>query len=113
MTAVTCRPPSRVRVQITLIGPAYPWRGGIPLPTTELAHRLPTPGHAVQLRTWTSQGPASLLPAERHPLPVPEAEVFPAVREPLSWRNPVHWWRSGRRSAAASELVVLIFYATV
>lgn len=100
-------------MRITLIGPAFPWRGGLPLLTNELAHRLTTSGHDVQVRTWTAQGPARLLPAQRHPLSIPEAEVHPVVHEPLSWRNPVHWWRTGRRSAAASDAVVLIFYTTI
>ena len=100
-------------MRFTLIGPAFPWRGGIPLLTTDLAHRLTAAGHAVQLRTWTRQGPPRLLPAQRHPLSSPEAGVYPTVQEPLSWRNPVQWWRAGRRSAAASEVIILIFYTTL
>lgn len=100
-------------MRITLIGPAFPWRGGIPLLTNELAHRLTAGGHTVRVRTWSRQGPARLLPAQRHPLAVPETAAHPTVREPLSWRNPLHWWRTGRRAAAASDLVVLVFYATV
>jgi D-inositol-3-phosphate glycosyltransferase len=97
-------------VRVTLIGPAFPWRGGIPLLTNELAHRLAACGHTVHVRTWTRQGPARLLPAEVHPLATPEAEVFPTVREPLSWRNPRDWGRTGRRAAAESDVVVLIYY---
>lgn len=97
-------------MRVTLIGPAFPWRGGIPLLTNELAHRLAACGHTVHVRTWTRQGPARLLPAELHPLATPEAEVYPTVREPLSWRNPLHWGRIGRRAAAASDVVVLIYY---
>jgi glycosyltransferase involved in cell wall biosynthesis len=100
-------------VHITLIGPAFPWRGGLPLLTSELAHHLEADGHTVEIRTWTRQGPARLLPAQRHPLKTPEARVYPVVQEPLSWRNPLHWWRTGKRSAAASDVVVLIFYTTI
>jgi glycosyltransferase involved in cell wall biosynthesis len=104
------RDPRSQPVRVTLIGPAYPWRGGLPLLTNELAHRLTACGHTVRVRTWTRQGPARLLPAEHHPLATPEAEVYPTVREPLSWRNPLHWARTGREAAAASDLVVLIYY---
>ncbi len=97
-------------MRITLIGPAFPWRGGIPLLTNELAHRLAACGHTVHVRTWTRQGPAKLLPAELRPLATPEAEVYPTVQEPLSWRNPLHWGRTGRRAAAASDVVVLLYY---
>jgi glycosyltransferase involved in cell wall biosynthesis len=97
-------------VRITLIGPAFPWRGGIPLLTNELAHRLTACGHTVRIRTWTRQGPARLLPAQLHPLATPEAELFPTIREPLSWRNPAHWRRTGRRAGATSDVVVLVYY---
>ncbi|MHA6620002.1 glycosyltransferase family 4 protein [Pseudonocardia sp. DLS-67] len=97
-------------MRVTLIGPAFPWRGGIPLLTNELAHRLAAGGHTVHVRTWTRQGPVRLLPGELHPLATPEAEVYPTVPEPLSWRNPRHWARTGRRAAAESDVVVLIYY---
>jgi len=86
-------------VRVTLIGPAFPWRGGIPLLVTDLAHRLAALGHEVRLRTWSEQGPARLLPAQRFPLSAPESGVYPTEPEPLSWRNPVHWWAAGRRAA--------------
>jgi glycosyltransferase involved in cell wall biosynthesis len=98
---------------MTLIGPAFPWRGGIPLLVTDLAHRLTAAGHQVHLRTWSSQGPGRWLPAQRHPLARPESGVFPTVAEPLSWRNPTHWWRTGRRAGAGSDVVVLVFYTTL
>ncbi len=100
-------------MRITLIGPAFPWRGGIPLLVTDLAHRLTAAGHRVTLRTWTRQGPARLLPAQRHPLATPESGIYPTICDPLSWRNPAHWRRAGRRSAAESELVVLVHYTRV
>ena len=104
------RDPLSQPVRVTLIGPAFPWRGGIPLLTNELAHRLAARGHAVRVRTWTHQGPARLLPAQLHPLATPEAEVYPTLREPLSWRNPLTWARTGRVAAAESDVVVLVYY---
>jgi glycosyltransferase involved in cell wall biosynthesis len=97
-------------VRITLVGPAYPWRGGLPLLVTDLAHRLTAQGHAVRVQTWTHQGPARLLPTR--PLDSPETAVFPTEPAPLSWRNPLDGWRVGRR-AAASELVVVVHYTTL
>ena len=40
-------------MHITLVGPAYPWRGGLPLLVTELAHRLTAAGYHVRVQTWT------------------------------------------------------------
>ena len=96
-------------MRVTLVGPAYPWRGGLPLLVTDLAHRLAAEGHAVRVRTWTHQGPARLLPMQT--LTAAEGAVYPA--EPvLSWRNPVGGWRVGR-AAAASDLVIVVHYTTV
>lgn len=100
-------------MRITLVGPAHPWRGGIPLLVAELAHRLSAAGHDVRLQTWSRQGPARLLPAQRHRLTAPEAADFSTTREPLSWRNPVHWWRRGRQIGRRSDLVVLVHYTPV
>jgi glycosyltransferase involved in cell wall biosynthesis len=97
-------------MRILLVGPAYPWSGGLPLLVTDLAHRLTAEGHEVAVQTWSRQGPARLLPTQR--LATPEAAIFPTVRAPLSWRNPLHWWRVGRR-AAAYDLVVVIHYLTL
>jgi glycosyltransferase involved in cell wall biosynthesis len=97
-------------VRITLVGPAYPWRGGLPLLVTDLAHRLTADGHAVRVQTWTRQGPARLLPTR--PLASPETAMFPAEPAALSWRNPFDGRRVGRR-AAASDLVVLVHYTTL
>jgi len=93
-----------------LVGPAYPWPGGLPLLVTDLAHRFTAEGHEVRVQTWSRQGPARLLPTR--PLSAPEAAVFPTEPVPLSWRGPLGGWRVGRR-AARSDLVVVVHYTTV
>lgn len=54
-----------------------------------------------------------MLPAQRYPLTIPEAVVYPTVQDSLSWRSPATWWRSGRRAGAASDVVILVFYTTI
>ena len=98
-------------MRITVVGPAYPWPGGLPLLVTDLAHRLAADGHVVSVQTWTRQGPARLLPTR--PLAAPEGAVFPTEPAPLSWRDPLGGWRVGRRAAARSDLVVIVHYTTV
>jgi glycosyltransferase involved in cell wall biosynthesis len=100
-------------VRIALIGPAHPWRGGIPLHTAELAHRLAAVGHDVQICSWRSQGPARLLSTQRDRLTAPEAPPYPASTYPLDWRSPVSWWSVGRRLARQFDVVVLVSYTTV
>ena len=97
-------------VRITLVGPAYPWRGGLPLLVTDLAHRLAAEATRCACRPGRRQGPARLLPTR--PLTAPEAAVFPTEPAPLSWRNPLDGWRVGRR-AAPSDLVVVVHYTTL
>ena len=96
-------------MRVTLVGPAYPWRGGLPLLVADLAHRLAADGHAVRVRTWIHQGPARLLPTQT--LTAAEGAVYPA-KPVLSWRNPVGGWRVGR-AAAASDLVIVVHYTTI
>jgi glycosyltransferase involved in cell wall biosynthesis len=96
-------------VRITLVGPAHPWRGGLPLLVTDLAHHLTAEGHAVGVQTWTRQGPTRLLPTR--PLATPEGVVFPADAA-LSWRDPLRAWRSGR-AAADSDLMIVVHYTTL
>ncbi|HEY3611540.1 MAG TPA: glycosyltransferase [Pseudonocardiaceae bacterium] len=100
-------------MRIALIGPAHPWRGGIPLHTAELAHRLAAVGHDVRICSWRSQGPARWLPTQRDRLATPEAPPYPASTYPLDWRSPLSWWWVGRRLARQSDVVVLVSYTTV
>jgi glycosyltransferase involved in cell wall biosynthesis len=97
-------------MRITIVGPAYPWRGGLPLLVSDLAHRFAAECHAVRVQTWSRQGPARLLPTE--PLIAPEGAVFPTEPPALSWRDPVGGWRAGRR-AGRSDLVVVVHYTTL
>ena len=87
-------------MRLTLVGPAFPWRGGIPLLTTDLAHRLTAEGHDVVLRTWSRQGPARLLPAQRYPLAAPESRTYPTAPEQASDK----WLGGGAQGGVAQAL---------
>ena len=63
-------------MRVTLVGPANPWRGGLPLLIADLAHRLTAEGHAVRVRTWTHQGPGRRPPTQA--LTAAEGAVYPA-----------------------------------
>lgn len=111
------RPASRDRptarpaaLRLALVGPTHPWRGGIALHTTALAHRLVAEGHAVRIESWCSQGPARLFPSERGRLTVPEATPFPVTSYPLCWNRPEGWWRLGRELSRQVDVVVLVAY---
>lgn len=51
-------------MKITIIGPAYPYRGGIALFSNRLAKALQDEGHEVKIVTFTRQYPAFLFPGK-------------------------------------------------
>jgi glycosyltransferase involved in cell wall biosynthesis len=51
-------------MKLTLIGPVYPYRGGIAWFTTSLGHELLSAGHQVQIISFSRQYPAWLYPGK-------------------------------------------------
>jgi glycosyltransferase involved in cell wall biosynthesis len=93
-------------VRIALVGPTYPYKGGIAQYTTELAHQMSGAGHAVVIESWSHQYPRLLYPGQLT-ITTPELAPFPRVKRALSWRRPDTWYRVGRRLRGA-DLVVLV-----
>ncbi|MCW2877970.1 MAG: glycosyl transferase [Sphaerisporangium sp.] len=98
-------------MRISIVGPAYPYKGGGAQHTTELAHRLAALGHDVVIESWRAQYPAFLYPGQQT-ISAPEGRPFPDVRRHLDWRRPDGWVRCGRRLRAA-DLVVLTLLSSV
>jgi len=81
-------------MKIALVGPAWPWRGGIAHHTNRLARTLRGLGHAVDVITFTRQYPKLLFPGESQREvgePGPEerevgAEMMIDSLDPLNWR---------------------------
>lgn len=100
-------------MRIALVGPTHPHTGGIAHHATELAHRLSSIGHDVDLITWSSQYPAWLHPGTRRVQGGrPEVRVYPKVAARLSWWRPDTWWRTGS-ALRRYDAVVLIHATTV
>ena len=93
-------------MRIAVVGPTYPYKGGIALHTTELAHRLRRAGHGVVLESWSAQYPKALYPG-RQTIDTPEHELFQDSRRALSWRRPDSWWQVGRRLRGWADQAVL------
>jgi glycosyltransferase involved in cell wall biosynthesis/SAM-dependent methyltransferase len=97
-----------VPLRVAVVGPTYPYKGGIAAHTTELAHRLTGAGHDVQLVSWSAQYPSALYPG-RLQVKEGDGEPFPNTSYPLSWRRPDGWLGTGRRLARSGfDLVVLV-----
>lgn len=82
-------------MKIALIGPAYPYRGGIAHHTNMLASYLRKAGHDVDVITFTRQYPKILYPGQSQEEPGAAGEEAREVRSkrmidsigPLSWRR--------------------------
>lgn len=100
-------------MKIALVGPTYPFRGGIAHYTTRLHQALVDEGHDLLTVTFRRQYPAWLFPgssdrdASRHTLPLPDAKPW------LDSLNPLTWQRTARAlAAAAPDLLVLQWWTT-
>jgi D-inositol-3-phosphate glycosyltransferase len=86
-------------VKIVLIGPAYPYRGGIAHHTNMLYTYLRRHGHEVDVITFTRQYPRILYPGQTQEevgQAGDVAEAIPSVRL-IDSVNPLTWWRTARR----------------
>src|SRR6185312_1575072 len=100
-------------MKIALVGPTHPYKGGIVLHTTELAHRLTKAGHTVEILSWRTQYPFFYPGTQFVPGNKPESPPFPHVKRILSWRNPLGWWRQGRHLRSFDEVIFVWWVPTI
>lgn len=88
---------ARSRLRVALIGPAYPYRGGIAHHTTLLATHLRRAHHQVDAITFTRQYPALLYPGRSQEEP-DATDVRPDVlpERMIDSVNPFNWLRVGK-----------------
>jgi glycosyltransferase involved in cell wall biosynthesis len=94
-------------MKISVIGPTYPFRGGISHYTTLLVRKLRSL-HDVQFISYSRQYPAWLYPggSDRDPSKVSVLEELPDFR--FDALNPWQWWKiSGIVGLRHTELVIL------
>lgn len=97
----------RSLVRICVVGPTYPYRGGIAHYTTLLVRHLRESGHWTQLYSFTRQYPRWLFPGktDKDPSAVPLRVDCEYVLDPI---NPLTWWRLYRKVRAdAPDLLLL------
>src|SRR6187399_806725 len=96
-------------MRVAIVGPTYPYKGGITHHTTELAHRLQAAGHQVELISWSAQYPDWLYPGvQRAEGDQPETPAFPATSYPLSWKSPAGWARVGLRLKTFDRVILVL-----
>ena len=94
-------------MKISLIGPVYPYRGGIAHFTTLLAKKLIDAGHEVQMVSFKKQYPAWLFPGKSDKDYSPGREQVPAtyLLNPL---NPFTWRKTVREIVAFEPQQVIV-----
>lgn len=99
-------------MRVTLIGPVYPFRGGIAHHTTLLSRHLTSAGHQVQLVSFRRQYPRWLVRgrSDRDPSnSIMSTDALYAL-DPL---NPLTWWRVGRLiQSFGPDIVILQWWVT-
>lgn len=82
-------------MKVIILGPAWPYRGGIAAFSERLARQYQREGHEVELVTFTLQYPSFLFPGKTQYSTDPAPEGLP-TRRMMSSVNPLSWWRTGR-----------------
>ncbi len=83
-------------MKITILGPAYPFRGGIAALNERLAKQLVDEGHEVQIISFTLQYPGILFPGKSQFTTETVKFNFPVTRE-INSINPVTWYKTGKK----------------
>ncbi len=82
-------------MEVIILGPAWPYRGGIAAFSERLAREYQSQGHEVELVTFTLQYPGFLFPGKTQYSTEPAPEGL-GIRRMMSSVNPFSWLRTGR-----------------
>lgn len=103
-------PDNNTKRKIIIVGPAYPYRGGIAAFNERLAHEFIAEGHTVELITFTLQYPSFLFPGKTQysedPAP---ADLY--IERRINSINPFNWIKVGRLlRRKKADLIVMAFW---
>ena len=94
--------------RIALIGPAWPYRGGIAHFQASVARALAARGHEVSAVTFSRQYPEALFPGTTQYEDGPPSPDLPVAPRLIDSINPRSWFRAARHVAdAGAEVAVL------
>lgn len=94
-------------MRICVVGPTYPFRGGIAHYTTLLVKHLREAGHWTRLYSFTRQYPSWLFPgkSDKDPSATPLKVECEYVLDPI---NPLTWWQLCRKVRADAPDVLIL-----
>lgn len=96
-------------MKIAIVGPAWPYRGGIAAFSERLAHQFISEGHQVRLYTFTLQYPSFLFPGSTQYSEAP-APAGLSIERRLSSVNPFTWFSLGRRLRREQPDLLILAY---
>jgi D-inositol-3-phosphate glycosyltransferase len=82
-------------VKIVIVGPAFPFRGGIAETTNSLSAALTARGHDVVIAGFRKQFPKLLFPGKTQFVENKTARDLPAENLLVPW-NPLSYWRTAK-----------------
>ena len=94
---------------VKIIGPAYPYRGGIATTNERLAQEFTSLGFNVEIETFTLQYPSFLFPGKTQYNDKPAPEHL-KIRRTINTVNPLNWVKVGRRIKREKRDLVIIRY---
>lgn len=94
-------------MNITILGPAHPFRGGIAALNERLALQLISDGHAVNIVSFTVQYPSILFPGKTQFSEQAANFPFQITRE-LNSVNPLSWIKVGKRIKKARPDILIV-----
>ena len=94
---------------VKIIGPAYPYRGGIATTNERLAKEFTSMGFVVDIETFVLQYPTFLFPGKTQFSEKPAPEGV-AIRRTVNSVNPLNWLKVGWRIRKEKPDLVIIRY---
>lgn len=98
-------------MKITILGPAYPYRGGLASIMEILARTFQRRGNEVQIRTFTLQYPSLLFPGKSQTVTTSPPEDLRILRC-VNTMNPLNWLQVGRALRRERPDFLLLKYWT-
>jgi glycosyltransferase involved in cell wall biosynthesis len=96
--------------KIIIIGPAYPYRGGMATFNERMAREFQQQGHAVTIYTFTLQYPSFFFPGKSQFSNDSAPENIHILRK-INTINPFNWWKTGRELYRLKpELIIVRFW---
>lgn len=94
---------------ITLVGTAYPYRGGLALYNERLMEEFQKQGHDVSINTFSIQYPSFLFPGKTQYADWRKPNKFP-IKRSVNSINPINWIRTGLKIKKERPDIIIFKY---